>query len=343
MITRLVLLQCLFFFMGLFGVKGQTTSQMVGFLKLHLQTGPNFIGFALLPTMEVQSPFHVSPGDRKQIWLQAIGVSLADGQFSGGLLPTHCIEIISSGSSQGFTSVIVATQAAGNSLTLAQEVPSSVPDGAILRVWKLWCLADVFGASNTAGLTSAETPAQADLILLPDPAGVVKKYFYSSGGAQGIGWRLAEGGNASQANVPVLLTHGMAILAKSAKTVLLVGQVKQGSTQLMLRSGHNYVANLCPVNYSGTGSSVQGRTLANSGLATGLTGGTASDLADLVLLWNGTGYDQFYYSTGGLAGAGWRKIGAGTQNQDNMALPDGAYVILRRGPPITLTLNQGDF
>lgn len=119
--------------MGLFGVKGQTTSQMVGFLKLHLQTGPNFIGFALLPTMEVQSPFHVSPGDRKQIWLQAIGVSLADGQFSGGLLPTHCIEIISSGSSQGFTSVIVATQAAGNSLTLAQEVPSSVPDGAILE------------------------------------------------------------------------------------------------------------------------------------------------------------------------------------------------------------------
>jgi uncharacterized protein (TIGR02597 family) len=343
MIRRFNLLEFLFFFMGVFGAMGQTVSPMVGFLKLHLQTGPNFIGFALLPIMEVQSTFSISPSDRKQVWLQGIGLSLMNGQFSGGSLPTHSIEIISSGSSQGFTSVIVATQAAGNSLTLAQEVPANVLDGATLRVWKLWCLADVFGATNTAGLTAAETAAQADLILLPDPSGVVKKYFYSSGGAQGIGWRLAEGDSTSQAHVPVLLTSGMAILAKDAKTILLVGQVKQGNTQVTLQSGHNYVANLCPVNYSGTGFSIQGRTLANSGLAAGLTGGTASDLADLVLLWNGRGYDQFFYSTGGLAGTGWRKIGAGSQNQENVALPDGAFVILRRGAPITLTINQGNF
>jgi hypothetical protein len=66
-------------------------------------------------------------------------------------------------------------------------------------------------------------------------------------------------------------------------------------------------------------------------------------LADLVLLWNGRGYDQYYYSTGGLAGAGWRKVGAGNQNQETVPLPDGAFVILRRGSPVTLTLNQGGF
>ncbi len=316
---------------------------MVGFLKLHLQTGPNFIGFALLPIMEVQSTFTISPSDRKQVLLQGAGLTLTEGQFSTGSLPTHAIEISSSGTGQGFTSVVVTTQAASNRLTLAQEIPVGVVDGATLRVWKLWRLADVFGSTNSAGLTAGETSAEADLILLPDQAGVVKKYFYSSGGAQGIGWRLAGGDATSQANVPVLLTSGMAILAKSAKTILLVGQVKQGNTQVTLQTGHNYVANLCPVNSAGTGASTQGRTLANSGLSAGLTGGTASELADLVLIWNGRGYDQYFYSTGGLANTGWRKIGAGTQSQDTVALPDGAFVIFRRGSPITLTINQGNF
>lgn len=316
---------------------------MVGFLKLHLQTGPNFIGFALLPVMEVQTSFNISGADRRVVLLQGAGLTLADHQFSVGPLATHAVEIISAGTGQGFTSVITATAAAGNQLTLAQEVPAGVADGATLKVWKLWRLADVFGSSNSAGLTSAETPELSDLILLPDAAGVVKKYFYCSGGAQGQGWRLAGGDTTSQADVPVLLTSGMAILAKSAKTILLVGQVKQGNTKITLQTGHNYVANLCPVNAEGTGSSAQGRRLGNSGLSAGLTGGTAAELADLVLLWNGRGYDQYFFSTGGLAGNGWRKVGANAQDMAQTALPDGAFVILRRGAPVTLTINQGSF
>jgi uncharacterized protein (TIGR02597 family) len=308
-------------------VHASVTSPIVGFMKLHLQEETNFIGFALLPVMELQAAFNISGTDRKVVFLQGSGLTLTNGQFSSGSQATHAVEIVSAGSAQGLTRVI--------SQTLAS-------DGASLKIWRLWTLADVFGASNSAGLTSAESPEQSDLILLPNGFGF-DKYFYCSGGAQGTGWRKQGGGTADMADVPLPITGGMAIRARSAKTILLVGQVKPGNTQVTLQTGHNYVANLCPVNASGTGASSQGRKLGNSGLEQGLTGGTASSLADLVLLWNGTGYDQYYFSIGGLAGNGWRKVGDVTTSQADVALPDGAFIILRRGAPTSLVLNQGSF
>jgi uncharacterized protein (TIGR02597 family) len=323
-------------------VQAEVTSPIVGFMKLHLQEETNFIGFALLPVMELQAAFNISGSDRKVIFLQGSGLTLTDGQFSPGPLATHAVEIVSAGSGQGVTRVISQTLAAGNQLTLTDEVPAGVADGASLKIWRLWTLADVFGESNSAGLTSAETPEQSDLILIPNGSGF-DKYFYCSGGAQGAGWRKQGGGVTDMAEVPLPLAGGMAIRARSAKTILLVGQVKPGATQVSLQTGHNYVANLCPVNASGTGASSQGRKLGNSGLEQGLTGGTASSLADLVLLWNGKGYDQYYFSTGGLAGNGWRKVGDVATSQADVALPDGAFIIFRRGAPTTLVLNQGSF
>lgn len=323
-------------------VQAEVTSPIVGFMKLHLQEETNFIGFALLPVMELQAGFNISGADRKVVFLQGSGLTLSDGQFSSGSLATHAVEIVSAGPAQGLTRVISQTLAAGNQLTLTEEVPAGVTDGASLKIWRLWTLADVFGASNTAGLTSAQTPEQSDLILLPNGSGF-DKYFYCSGGAQGAGWRKQGGGTIDMAKVPLPITGGMAIRARSAKTILLVGQVKPGVTQVSLQTGHNYVANLCPVNASGTGASTQGRKLGNSGLEQGLTGGTASSLADLVLLWNGKGYEPYYFSTGGLAGTGWRKVGDPATSQAEVALPDGAFIIVRRGAPTTLVLNQGSF
>lgn len=319
----------------------QVTSPIVGYTKLHLVEGTNFIGFALLPLMEMQTSFNISAEDRRVIFLQG-SVSVADGEFSPGPLATHVVEVVSEGAGQGFLSVVTATQAAGNRLTLEQAVPAGVSNGASLKVWRLWTLADVFGAENSAGLTAGTSPEEADLILLPNGSDF-DRYFYSSGGAQGIGWRQVGGGTVNQGDVPVFPTEGMAIRSLTAKTVQLIGQVKPGATKVQLQTGHNYVANLCPVSAAGPEPSALGRTLGNSGLVGGLTGGAASSLADLVLFWNGAGYDQYYLSTGGLAGSGWRKVGAGRQDQTNVPLPDGAYIILRRGAPVTITLNQGGF
>ena len=101
------------------------------------------------------------------------------------------------------------------------------------------------------------------------------------------------------------------------------------------------------MNAGGVGSSTEGRTLGNSNFYTGtpaaLSGATASGDAELVLLWYGAGYTQYFYSTGGFNGTGWRLVGGGVADQAGVPLPDGAFVILRRGAALTLQLNQGNF
>lgn len=318
------------------------TTPVMGFLTLNLQAGTNFIGFALLPSMELQAVVNVS-GDRTRILVQgAPQVALTDNQFNPGSLPSHTVEIVSAGTGLGFTSAIVDTVATGNEIVLADAVPAGVTDGATIKVWKLWTLADVFGATNSALLTGSENPATADLIQLPNGTGF-DEYYYSTGGANGVGWRQVGQGAADQANVPLEFSGGIAIRARSAKSVVIVGQIKPGKTMVNLQTGNNLVANLCPVNAAGDTPSAEGRTLGNSGLQTGLASGIASTQADLVLIWNGQGYSQYYYSSGGLTGAGWRRIGAGAADQSGVALPDGAYIIFRRGGPTQIQVNQGNF
>ncbi len=316
----------------------QVTSQIVGYTRLHLLEGTNFIGFALLPVMELQTSFTIPGADRRVISLQG-NVTLMDDQFSPGPLATHVVEVMLGGVA---LSVVTDTAAAGNQLTLEQPLPAEVSDGASVKVWRMWRLGDVFGETNSAGLTSGTSPATSDLILLPNGTDF-DRYFYSSGGDQGVGWRLVGGGTVDQSDVPIFPTEGMAIRALASKTVQVVGQVKPGATQVRLETGYNYVANLCPVSAGGDQPSPLGRTLGNSGLAAGLAGAAASSNADLVLFWNGTGYDQFYHSTGGLAGAGWRKVGSGRADQAAAPLPDGAFIILRRGNPVAVALSQGNF
>jgi hypothetical protein len=317
----------------------QMASPVVGFLTLHLQPGTNFIGFALQPAMERQTTFTFPSSDRHQIQLQG---ALTDPAFGAGPRPTHAVEVVSAGAGEGFSSVIIDIQADGNRLTLAEPVPAEVPNGAPLKIWRLWTLSEMFGTENQAGLTGAEAAGGADLVLLPNGEGF-DTYFYCTGGKLGQGWRREGAGPTDQADVPIPFGGGLALFARSAKSVILAGQVKPGRTQIQLRTGHNYVANLCPVHAAGDNASSEGRTLANSGLAAGLQGAAVSEQADLVLLWTGSGYDAYFHATSGPLASGWRKIGAGTAAQAQVPLPDGAFVILRRGPPLTLTLDQGNF
>ena len=59
-------------------------------------------------------------------------------------------------------------------------------------------------------------------------------------------------------------------------------------------------------------------------------GGGSSTTADQILVWNGTGYDIYFYSTGGLTGVGWRKAGSGASNFANAILyPEDGLVVKR--------------
>ncbi len=71
----------------------------------------------------------------------------------------------------------------------------------------------------------------------------------------------------------------------------------------------------------------------------GLFGGGGST-ADQVLLYNGSSYDSYYYSTGGLAGTGWRKNGFGSTDQGGVVIyPDEGFLIIRKqSTPLNIRL-----
>lgn len=323
-------------------LQGQSvTSPILGYVTLNLEQGSNFVGFALQPVLELQGVVTIHGTNRQRVFLSA-PASVTNGQYGSASATTHVVEFIDVGAGEGFHANITNSLASGSELVLAQPVPAGVVDGARVRIWKLWTLGDVFGASNSAGLGGGATPAEADLIMIPNGADF-DRYFYSTGAGQGVGWRRVGAGTVNQAGVTVPFAGGLLIQALSAKPILLVGQVKPGKTRVQLQQGRNILANLCPVNAAGASPSPQGRTLSNSGLSDYLTGGRVSALADLVLFWNGAGYTQYFYSTGGLGGVGWRRVGGGTADRGAVALPDGAFAVQRRGGPISVVINQGGF
>lgn len=323
-------------------LQGQSvTTPVVGGITLNLAQGSNFVGFALQPVLELQTEVTIHATQRTRVFLPST-FTLTDGQYGSPGQITHVLEFVDPGVAEGFHAGITQTLAVGKELVLDKPVAAQVADGAKVRLWKLWTLADVFGATNTRGLVGGTSPTAADVIMLPNGSDFLR-YFYSTGGAQGTGWRLVGGGTANQASVRVPFAGGMIIQALAARSVVLVGQVKTGKTRVTLQTGRNFVANLCPVNAGGANPSAAGLTLATSGLQGFLTAGRVSALADLVLIWNGVGYNQYFYATGGLAGTGWRRVGGGTTDQGGVALPDGAFVIQRRGAPIEVVMNQGNF
>lgn len=327
---------------------GQYATDPVGFVTLNLQTGNNFVGFSLMPSKVHQGAITVSPTDRTRIFLTNTVVT--NDQFNPAAITvntpsTHVIEVVTQGSVQGINVAIVDTIATGSEIVLQEALHPGVANASEIRIWKLWTIGDAFGATNSAGLT-AGTSSTADLILIPSGAGY-DQYFYSTGGAPGVGWRRVGGGNTSRAHVPLYYTDAFLIFVRGApKALTVAGSVKPDQTTVVLETGNNFLCNLCPVNAGGANPSSAGRTLGNSnlynGTAQGLTGGP-SGLADLVLFWNGTGYNQYYYSLGGAPGIGWRQVGGGNSSRATVALPDGAFMVLRRGAATTVALSQTSF
>jgi hypothetical protein len=107
--------------------------------------------------------------------------------------------------------------------------------------------------------------------------------------------------------------------------VLLTGAVKTGQTSFPITQGLTIATNPYPVNM----------TLNSSGLwtnnvNTGVSGGSATT-ADQVSVWNGNGYDTYYYQTSGLGGIGWRLNGQNsTPVGDTALLPSGAAILIQR-------------
>ena len=234
---------------------------------------------------------------------------------------------ITSGSNAGVTSDIIATTASNNSITTFDNISSLVTAGNSMRIRAHWTIGSVFGATNQAGLTAGNS-STADQILVYNGSGY-DIYFYSSGGIIGAGWRKTGGGNADQSTAKIEPDQGLIIKRTSGSStasinLVLQGAVKTGQSYVPVQQGANILGNVYGANM----------TLGDSGLYTGSssTGVLAgnSSTADQILIWNGSGYDIYFYSSGGIIGSGWRKTGGGNSDQSTAIISAGSAIVLQR-------------
>ncbi|MCX6854823.1 MAG: hypothetical protein NTV80_07945 [Verrucomicrobia bacterium] len=69
----------------------------------------------------------------------------------------------------------------------------------------------------------------------------------------------------------------------------------------------------------------------------GIEGGTAVS-ADLIQVWNGSGYDTYYYQTSGIGGTGWRSTADTTTDAGGTVIDPTKTLILKRGQSAAVSL-----
>lgn len=306
-----------------------------------------YLGLGLANTVDYQSVAETVSGST----LTCNSATWTDNQFASTPNPGYFLEVFS-GPKAGLLTQVVSCNDAANTLTVADDLTAlGVGNNVSFKIRRNWSLAAIFGPTNSAGL-QAGNATNADLILIYNSTlpggGGYDQYFYSSGGLPGIGWRKVGGGSSNKANDPIALEEGIIVkrLQSSDLAITLSGAVKLGQTITPVFAGPNFIGNVYP-----SGVMTLGLTDANSnppryssGLytgnsSTGVLGGN-STTADLILIYNPTlgggagGFDQYFYSTGGLPGVGWRKVGGGNTDQAPTVLPASQAIYLKRSPAL---------
>jgi len=233
---------------------------------------------------------------------------------------------ITDGANAGITQDVTAFTE--KTLTTAQDISTLLAAGVKYEVRKTPTVASTFGATNTAGLAQG-TATSADVLWIPNGAGGYTRVYRSAGGLAGAGWRKVGGGSADAANEAISITDAIFIERRGAADlpVVFTGHVQTTATKTGVIKGFNPVSRVIPV----------GLTLTDSQLQTELTQGT-STAADIIWNPNGAGgYDRYFYSSGGISGTGWRKVGGGSADQSAVVLMSG-FLIERKGDPTNVTV-----
>ena len=320
------LITCAFAALATSSATAQTTATTdpVGFITLNVAgtggVGANkisFTGLSLTRPVEYQ-------GSAETVGASALTDNEAtwtDGQFNAGA-EKYFVEL-TSGAGAGTTYDIATTTAATKTITTAQPLVGAA-NGVTFKIRKHHTLGYVFGPNNESGLGGG-TSTSADQILIWNGTGY-DTFYYQTSGLGGVGWRKGGAPAVNVTNNPIYPEDGVIVKRQQSANVgvILMGAVKTGQTSIPVGVGINIFGNVYAAPL----------TLADSGLYTGnsgsgLNGGTSTS-ADQVLIWNGTGYDTYYYQTAGLGGVGWRKGGAPAVDASATPIPVGQSVVIKR-------------
>jgi hypothetical protein len=181
---------------------------------------------------------------KRQTRFKATNSNWSDNQFNGPsgderntADKAYFVEIIS-GANAGRTSDIVATSAAGQTITTAENLPLS--GGESFRIRRHWTLDRLFGPTTNTGdqvVLGAGSASDADQVLVYDPAAATYiTYHYKTATRlnSSVGWRRtasADALNDDYSNQKLPITDGLIVNRQRTGDVAisLPGAVKLGA------------------------------------------------------------------------------------------------------------------
>ena len=216
----------------------------------------------------------------------------------------------------GYSAKISAV--AGQVVTASLAVAPNVGDEFV--IYETATISSIFGATNTAGLTPAATPASADIIYLGS-AGELVGYFYNSTASV---WRAVATPDAGDAGATEVAPGAALLVARKASgadtiSLTVTGDTLPGRQVSGVSTGFQVINN--PYSVS--------TTLAASGLQSYVTGGTAAANADVIYLEQDGVLTGYYYKTGGLGGTGWRSLADNLTNQGATLVSPGKAILFK--------------
>jgi hypothetical protein len=216
------------------------------------------------------------------------------------------------------------TSWSGNVLTTPDDISGLVtPATTKYKLRKASTVSDVFGATNSAGLTPSvdgDFTVNTDLVLIFNGASFDTVYYINDGGGT-EGW-FDDGGNPAE-NKVVAYPESLFVQRVAGSDIDLVvsGEVKVDGTNGILTNGFNYLSSVAPA----------GMTLASSGLSSSVLASPDGDftVVDNVLIQNPDGsYATHYYIDDGGGTTGWFDDGG---NSTDTTPLDGGFLLLNVG------------
>ena len=237
--------------------------------------------------------------------------------------------MITSGVNEGVSATVSSNTS--DTLTTLEDISSLLAGDESFEVRPYTTLADIFGATNSAGIDGGSTAGNADTILIQSGAGFDTYYYKDAGFIGGTGWRGSSSPSVDQSSAVVPYGSGIIVVRKQAGDINLVisGSVFGGDAITPIETDFNWKAPSIPVGLTLN-------ALFGAANEAGLDGGTSAGNSDNVVVPTASGLTTYYYKNAGfLGGTGWRSSASPSVDEGDtvFAQPGQMFLINRTGGP----------
>ena len=281
-------------------------------------------------------PMHHAANFRSAMTAKADNsITCANASWTANAFANTHFVMIMSGDNTGMSATITANTA--DTLITAENLSSILTGNENFAIHKYTTIADVFGASNSAGLKASDGPGTADNILIQTGSNSFSSYYYKNAGLiGGTGWRGAASSSVDASGTIIPYGSGIIVVRRESADlkVPVMGSVFADDVVTPVEEGFNWKTASLPVDVT-----LAGFFGANN--EAGLKGSDGPGTADNVLVFNRSGnFTTYYYKNAGLiGGTGWRSAASSSTDVANtvIAAPGSMFMIRRTEAAFNLT------